>query len=62
MSTLSSADIDRLERAALAQIGLPISTPIAVTPRDLLALCAQARMATAPAVTAESLPNEVSPP
>lgn len=45
MITLSKADLDRLERAALAQYEKPISTPIAVLPGELLALCTKARAA-----------------
>jgi hypothetical protein len=38
-------DIDRLERAALAQVGKPISVLIQVTPFELLELCRLAREA-----------------
>ena len=42
---MTAADIERLERLALAQTGKEISTPVAVTPGDLLKLCAMARKA-----------------
>lgn len=42
---MKETDLDRLERAALAQVGKDIGTPITVTPRELLELCKLARQA-----------------
>lgn len=42
---MTAADIERLERLALAQTGKEMGTAIAVTPGQLLALCRLARQA-----------------
>ena len=56
--TLTLDDINRLERAALVQLDKQISTTITIMPGQLMALCAQARLAPAfspaPASTGEA--------
>jgi len=61
MITLSKADIDRLEQAALAQYEKPICTPIAILPGELLALCAKARSADAELQAVVALAGEAKP-
>lgn len=46
---MTPADLDHLERLALAQLGKPISTTVAVLPGELLELIQRARRAPVPA-------------
>ncbi len=52
-------DIERLERLGLAQVGKEISTPIALLPGELLALCSMARDGLPPGPD-EQVPVEAS--